>query len=221
MERYCELNEISDGKLYKSKDMVKIGSNDCKGCSQCCRTVGDSILLDPYDIYALTNHLGTTMQILLQEKLELRVVDGLILPNIRTENEQGGCGFLDEAGRCTIHSARPGFCRMFPLGRYYEDGGFQYILQVHECPYPYKTEVQIEKWLGIADLERYEKYICDWHYFILHLQHRIKEGVEDTLIKQINMYILQIFFFLPYEDGEDFYTQFYRRLTKAMDEIEL
>ena len=144
MERYCELNEISDGKLYTSEDLVKVGSNGCQGCSVCCKTVGESILLDPFDIYEMTSHLGVSVQELLAAKLELHVVDGLILPNIKTENSEGGCGFLDEDGRCNIHSFRPGFCRMFPLGRYYEKNSFHYIIQVHECPYKEKKEVRVE-----------------------------------------------------------------------------
>ena len=32
-----DINEISDGKKYSISDMVKIGCDDCKGCSACCR----------------------------------------------------------------------------------------------------------------------------------------------------------------------------------------
>ncbi len=219
MERYCELNEITDGKLYGLDDWVKAGSNGCNGCSKCCEVVGESIILDPFDIYELTTHLHVTMQELLAEKVELHVVEGLILPNIRTDNSKGSCGFLDEKGRCTIHEFRPGFCRMFPLGRYYENGSFQYIMQVHECPYEEKTSVQVREWIGIPDMEKQEQYIKDWHYFILGLQHRIMAGLEEAVVKRINMYLLQVFFLLPYDAEVDFYTQFYQRFAKAKEEI--
>ena len=39
--------------LYSNNDMVKLGCNDCKGCFSCCCGMGQSILLDPYDIYQL------------------------------------------------------------------------------------------------------------------------------------------------------------------------
>ncbi len=219
MERYCDLNEISDGKLYKAEDWVKAGSNGCKGCSKCCQIVGESIVLDPFDVYELTSHMGVTIQELLAKKLELHVVDGLIMPNIKMENKKGGCGFLSAEGRCTIHSFRPGFCRMFPFGRYYENDSFHYILQVDQCPYPDKTKVQIGQWIGIPELKTYEQYICDWHYFLLSLQKKIKAGVEDALLKQMNMYILQLFYFLPYDANIDFYSQFYSRLSKAKKEM--
>ena len=50
MEREIDLKEITDGKFYTANYMVKIGCNDCKGCSECCRVVEDTIILDPYDI---------------------------------------------------------------------------------------------------------------------------------------------------------------------------
>ena len=35
MNREVDINEISDGRRYRSGDMVKIGCSDCKGCSDC------------------------------------------------------------------------------------------------------------------------------------------------------------------------------------------
>ena len=110
---------------------------------------------------------------------------------------------------------------MFPFGRYYENDSFHYILQVDQCPYPDKTKVQIGQWIGIIELKKYEQYICDWHYFLLPLQKKINAGVEEALLKQINMYILQLFFFLPYDANNDFYSQFYSRLSKAKKEMGL
>ena len=53
MKRNIDLNEISDGRLYSSGDMVKADCHDCAGCSACCRGMGDSIKLDPMDIWRL------------------------------------------------------------------------------------------------------------------------------------------------------------------------
>ncbi len=58
MIRNCSLEEISDGKLYSENDMVKADTNQCQGCnSVCCHGMGDSIVLDPYDICRLTRQL--------------------------------------------------------------------------------------------------------------------------------------------------------------------
>lgn len=36
MRREQTLEEISDGKLYDSNDMVKADCHDCEGCCDCC-----------------------------------------------------------------------------------------------------------------------------------------------------------------------------------------
>ena len=51
MLRDIDLNEISDGRLYTANDMVKADCMGCQGCSSCCQGMGDSIVLDPYDMY--------------------------------------------------------------------------------------------------------------------------------------------------------------------------
>ncbi len=72
-----------DTKLFDLNDMVRAGCNDCKGCSDCCRGMGQSILLDPYDIWQLETHLGETFAGLMQEKIELHMEERLILPNLK------------------------------------------------------------------------------------------------------------------------------------------
>ena len=83
MRREVSLEEISDGRLYELNDMVKADCGGCEGCSQCCRGMGSSIILDPYDVYRLTTGIGKSMQELLATSVELNVVDGVILPNLK------------------------------------------------------------------------------------------------------------------------------------------
>ena len=140
MERNVDIDKISDGKRYGANDMVKVGCDDCRGCSACCRGMGDSIVLDPMDLYRLERKLGKSMEeILTAGYISLRVVDGVILPHLKMTEQSDQCSFLNDEGRCSIHDARPGFCRMFPLGRLYENGTFSYFLQVSECPKENKT----------------------------------------------------------------------------------
>lgn len=224
MEREIDLKQISDGKLYSANDMVKAGCNDCAGCFLCCQGMGNSIILDPYDIYSLEKGLSVTFEGLIRDRIELNVVDGIILPNLKMQ-EKDCCGFLNEKGRCSIHDFRPGFCRMFPLGRIYEEGDFKYFLQIHECPHPGKTKVKLKKWLGIAGLQSYESYIKDWHYFLKDIQEMIRQTESDEVVKSINLYLLEQFFVRPYVDnsgeekGTDFYEQFYDRLREAGEKM--
>lgn len=215
MQRHIDLDVVSDGKRYQRSDMVKLGCRDCEGCSSCCHDM-ESVILDPWDIYMLTTRLGHTAETLLGPYIELGIADGLIILQLRMGKESKACGFLDEAGRCSIHAARPGICRLFPLGRVYEDGKFSYFLQIHECKKENRTKVKIEKWLGIPQLPKYEAYICMWHQFITEFQKKFPGLTEEQQKKQ-NLLILQELFLKPYEK-EAFYPQFEKRM-KVVQEI--
>lgn len=221
MRREVSMEEISDGKLYTANDLVKADCNDCEGCSACCQKMGQSIILDPLDIYRLTFGLQQKFEQLLADKLELNVVDGVILPNLKMAGENEQCSFLNDEGRCSIHSIRPGICRLFPLGRYYSGKTFQYFLQVNECKKENRTKVKVKKWIDTPDLKKNEQYISDWHYFLIDVQEVLTKLQNDEKAKKINMLILQTFFLEPYHQEEDFYTQFYGRLEKLKASIQL
>ncbi len=56
MEREVLAEDLK--KLYKAGDMVKADCGGCQGCSACCQGMGDSIKLDPLDVYRLETNLG-------------------------------------------------------------------------------------------------------------------------------------------------------------------
>lgn len=212
MLREIDLSEISDGKLYTGNDMAKADCHGCIGCSACCRGMGNSIILDPFDIFHMSRYLSKNFGQLLDEALELNVVDGIILPNLRMNTESQRCFFLDENGRCSIHEARPGFCRLFPLGRYYEDRSFRYFLQVHECPKSDRSKIKIKKWLGLENFRQYETFTIDWHYYLKERQEATMKSEGAELVKKLSMEILRRFYVQPYDTGADFYPQFYERM---------
>lgn len=215
MERSIDMSEVSDGKLYGLNDMVKAGCDDCKGCSACCHGMGSSIVLDPYDVHRLTTGLNCRFEDLLTDKLDLNVVEGIILPNLKMSKPGEACAFLNEEGRCSIHTLRPGICRIFPLGRIYENGTFQYFLQVQECKKSNRTKVKVKKWIDTPDVTRNMTFINRWHYFLKDISSKLPQMPEEK-VKQINMYILNVFFVTLYEDRRDFYEQFEER-TKAAE----
>lgn len=218
MKRECSLKDISDGKLYSSNDMVKADCLDCKGCSACCKGMGNSIILDPLDVSRLCKGLDIDFNGLLSQAAELNVVDGIILPDLKMSGEEEQCVFLDDNGRCRIHQFRPGICRMFPLGRYYENGSYKYFLQINECLNNNRVKIKVSKWIDTPKYKKYEKYINDWHYFLIDIQEKIMSAQEnDSYIKDINMYILNKFFVSAYD--EEFYEDFYKRLDEAKSTI--
>ena len=211
-----DLLEISDGKLYGNNDMAKVSCHDCAGCSSCCQDMGQSIWLDPYDIYQLTKNLNKTMEELLAKEVELHVEDGLILPNLKMVGEGvPQCAFLNEEGRCSIHAFRPGYCRLFPLGRNYEEDKLTYFVLKDACPAPNKSKVKINKWLGVPNLKAYEKFLVEWHGLTKKLRELYAQHCEEeNVIKAINMKFLQMFYLASYAD--DFYQEFDKR-TEEME----
>ena len=233
MSREADLSQISDGKKYHAQDCVKINCNDCKGCSACCKGMGDSIVLDPYDIYNLQKGLNCDFSSLIaQKRIALHVSKGVIVPHLLLSGENEACTFLNESGRCSIHDFRPGFCRLFPLGRAYEEDSFYYFYQVNECTYPNKSKIKIKDWLSIPKLPEYEAYILEWHKIISNLEiiisdyqseaEQTKEAQSTEMqdkemelihekISKLNLMFLEIFYVNPYDGNSSFYEQFAQR----------
>ena len=222
MKRMVDLKQVSDGRLYSSGDMVKADCRDCEGCSACCRGMGSSILLDPMDVWRLRRDLHKDFSTLIEKEAELGMADGMILPNMKMDVRTDACPFLDGNGRCSIHDSRPGLCRLFPLGRYYEENGFRYFLQIYECRKKDRGKIKIKKWLGIPNLKAYEAYILSWHDFL----EKCREGA-DTLDEEkrrtLALYVLRRFYELPYyaDSEENFYAVFAQRLAESEEKLGL
>ena len=214
MMREVDILDISDGHLYGLNDMVPVGCDDCKGCSACCHGMGDSILLDPLDIHRMTLGLHTSFDQMVDQQIELGMVDGLILPHLKLDGDDESCQFLNGEGRCSIHALRPGICRIFPLGRYYKDESFYYILQTGECVKQNRGLVKVRNWVDTPNILRYDKYISDWHYFIKDLGNQVASLTRQEA-QMVCLYVLKLFFQKPYDMEEDFYGQFYKRLEDA------
>lgn len=210
------LEEVSDGRLYRASDMARVGCGDCTGCSACCRNMGRSVILAPLDMPSLMQAGGMDFQTLKRTALEIHVVEGMILPNLRmVEDGSGGhCYFLDENGRCSIHPHRPAVCRLFPLGRVYgkEKRELHYFLLTNGCQKKNLSKVKIEKWLDMPDIRKEEAYHIRWHYFLaaagkhartmtVHAQEKFCEDVLKTMYEDL------------YYGNEDLYKQFEERIS--------
>lgn len=205
MKREGDLTSLTDGKLYRSSDMARLGCNDCEGCSACCNGMGNSVVLDPYDVWRLERGLKIPFTQMIGKQVMLSVVDRLVLPSLNMETESGACPFLNEAGRCSIHTFRPGICRLFPLGRYYHDGGFSYVLMTGECKKENRSKVKIEKWLGEPDIKAYEQFVLRWKKILEQTRQKIQETSLEQQ-KQLSMSLLQKYYLTPY--GENFFVEF-------------
>ena len=103
MIREIDAGLISPDKLLKSSDMARLGCNDCRGCSECCRDRAEAITLDPYDMRLLKEGLNYSFEGLLEQGLiTLTIVDGVILPALGvrgvSENASTGSAAAETAG---------------------------------------------------------------------------------------------------------------------------
>lgn len=209
-----EANSIIVETLYGLNDMVRVDCQDCKGCADCCKGMGDTIILDPYDCWLLSQNLSKSFDELMLKEIELTPKDGLVLPNLKMSQETGSCMFLNEEERCEIHSFRPGICRLFPLGRQYEENEIKYFLVPGECRKENRSKVKVKKWLDTPDLKRNQKFLRDWHDLKKQLlEEALKEADEQTM-KNLSLFVLNHFYRKPY-DTDDFYTEFEARVSQA------
>lgn len=187
-----ELEAVWDGRFYKNTDMARLACKDCAGCSSCCEGMGDTVTVDPFDLLVLAAGLKKQPSQLLQEGLlSLHVNAGVIVPHLVMQGEKAQCVFLTEEGRCGIHRIRPGFCRLFPLGRFYEENGFRYFLQKDGCQIKNRSKERIDRWLQIPNLPRYEQYVNRWHQFLLSVQIMCAESEDETKQKALSVALLQ------------------------------
>ena len=194
MRREVSLEEISDGRLYELNDMVKADCQDCAGCHDCCEGMGDSVVLDPMDVYRLCTNLGKTPQELVSAGLiQFDAMDGNILPHLCMSGKKQCCVFLSEQGRCSIH----------------------------ECKKTSRSKIKVKKWIDTPDLRQYEKFVADWHYFLLDVQEVLYNATDAQLIKNLNLYVVNRFYMKTYEVGRDFYEQFEERLTEGKQLLSL
>ncbi len=174
--------------------------------------MGDTIHLDPLDVQRLTAALGTGFSGLLEEGIiGLHTEEGLVLPHLAMDPVREACVLLGEDGRCTRHEARPGLCRLYPLGREYTDGGLQYFLTEHECPEGPMSKVRIRDWLGMEDIRRYETYLCEWHALTGRQKRLCTKAVaagRTELARRRSMQLLETFYLSLPETEESFYLYF-------------
>ena len=211
------LNEISDGKLYDIEDMVKADTCGCNGCSDCCNDVGDLVVLTPFDIYEMTTYLNTDFDKLLGDKILLRENNKITLPYLKMQDENKNCSFLDKNGRCTIHLKRPNICRLFPLGRAYQDNDFKYFLQVDNCPKDELKDVKVSQWINIENYNENKKFILEWYKFIKALTFRLKFVRDEKEIAHINEILLDNFYRVKIDN--DFYKSFEELLPKVKNKL--
>ena len=215
MKLLSTLEGISDGKMYDIEDIVKADTGGCNGCSACCHSVGELVVLTPFDAYEIASHLKISFDELLVDNIWLRENNKILLPHLKMHGDSERCSFLNEEGRCTIHGHRPNICRLFPLGRVYEEDSFKYFLQVSGCVKSDLKNVKVKEWIGIENYSENKTFILEWYHLLKALTFRLKFVRDEGEKNAISEYLLDTFYRITLKDGEDFYAVFSKRLPEA------
>lgn len=205
--------------LYGINDMVKADCGDCKGCFSCCQGMGESILLDPWDIHQLKSNLHRSFEELLKKEVELNISEGMILPNLKMQGREELCGFLNAEKRCSIHSFRPGLCRLFPLGRQYQDDKLSYFLLSDACIREKRSKVKVKKWLGVPQIKDYQQILIKWHEFRKEFA-QAGINADAGIAKSRNLFVLSQMYEKDFTAAE-FYKEFEERLLTVREGLGL
>jgi len=138
------------------------------GCSANCCADGPHIILNPYEIALICRAAGLSYEDLL-DVVETDRVNGFPLVMLPREP---ACHFWTDAG-CRIYEARPLACRLFPLGRVFENGRSAFVLpDRNHCtglvPAPDRT---LADYLREQDTETQVRMADAWIEFVTEMEH--------------------------------------------------
>lgn len=133
--------------------------------TECCRAL--NLLLTPYDILRLKNHLGLTSSEFLDRYVSLRpeAETGLPLAFLEMQDdERQTCPFVAAAG-CRVYPARPAACRTYPLARASRKHALHgmvleqyYVLREDHCRgFEETREFTTDQWVADQGLESYHE----------------------------------------------------------------
>ena len=109
----------------------------------------------------------------------------------------------------------PGCVVYFRLAESMREAESATFLQMDACQKPGRSKVKVGKWLDTPQMERYERFLMDWHGLRKQLEKQVKDGIGEQEAKTINMFLLNLFFIKPYEPEQDFYEQYEERRAMA------
>ena len=224
--------------IAENLDSWKLGLDDsfqfhCTACGKCCINRED-ILLTPRDLYNASKALNLTPTEFVNTYCECYIGQDSRIPIVRLKPRGSikRCPLLKDH-KCSIHSAKPAVCALYPLGRAmsFEKGSYNhdgvaggeilYFISPFNCGDKSETHT-VREWLTDFNLPVEDRYFLRWHAFISEVClfiRKIEGNVSDKLLDTIWTTIYQLIY-LCYDTGEDFMTQFERNKTALLEIIQ-
>jgi hypothetical protein len=219
MRKLANLQDVSDGNLYDYDDVVCADTGGCNRCSVCCHHSGDLITLTPFDTYEITRATQLSYQELLKTHFTRYENNKIWLPHLSSNAQDGACNFLNASGRCEIHAHRPNICRLFPLGRVYENQDFHYFLQVNNCICKNLAPIKVKEWINISDYEANKAFLITWYQVLKALAFRLKFVHDPQEVQAINEILEMYFYATDLTHVDNFYNWFWAILPQAKSQL--
>lgn len=154
------------------------------GCSANCCTNGPHIILNPYEISLICRAAGVSYEDLL-DLVETDRVNGFPLVMLPREP---ACPFWTDSG-CRIYGSRPLACRLFPLGRVFDNGVSSFVLpDRNQCSglVP-ETSLTLEDYLREQDTETQVRMADAWIKFVTEVE---RLNLPDQTVTSVAFHLL-------------------------------
>jgi Fe-S-cluster containining protein len=156
----------ADARVLAGSDLLQL-SCGAEGCNATCCKAAAPIVLNPYEIARICAESGMSYEDLL-DIVDTDRANGFPLVMLPRDP---ACYFWTEQG-CRIYSARPLACRLFPLGRVFDNGQSHIVLpDVNRCqglvPSPSKT---VSQYLSEQTTSLYIEMADQWIAFVSDME---------------------------------------------------
>ena len=154
----------------------------CKRCSFCCDNT--IIQLYPFDIKNICNALNIITTEFHQHSIFKLDKDNILRCILKNRPK---CPFNDNSN-CKIYSSRPIRCRLFPIGRIFQNNEIQYVLSDKKCiGFDTGHKQTIKEWLEQEKVTEYDELTKKWNNFIIKLKSNklIKQKPFQVIFKKI------------------------------------
>lgn len=157
----------------------------CKKCGFCCNF---AIILYPFDIMNICRHLNIKTKEFLEKYAVIVPDENKIMRCVLKKAPK--CLF-NKDNLCTIYNARPVRCRLFPIGRYFEDNKVEYLLPRNRCiGFNSNKKQSVKEWVNDQDASQFDDMANEWSNFII----RLKNGNYPLEYPKFRIMFIKIFY---------------------------
>ena len=197
----------------------------CTRCGDCCRHIKEDVMLESFDAYRLAKHLrqtGSYVQniedALIKYAQPIPLTDsGFPIYVLKVWGEDDACIFLKD-NCCSVYSARPRTCRLYPLTMEPAAGGqFHYFICQDKPHHFVGGSVRPRDWLR-EHLKRADyEFLAEEFARIPELGKAMRQIKEDNIARAIVAALFRRYY--NYDLDAPFLPQFCRNMDALLQEL--